>query len=205
VPGPVAIQRISRKGDDKRKPIDLPNGAKALNHTIRKPVLSASVADTVTSILESVVQSGTAVRAQIPGQFAAGKTGTTENYGDAWFVGWNSKITVAVWVGYPDKLVPMRSEFNGQPVAGGTYPAGIWRTFVEAAMRFGYKQKEPKPPAVVVPASPGTTAAPPAATPAPAPATPAPQPAAPTPAPATQAPPAQQPNPPAATGGAAPG
>ena len=41
------------------------------------------------------------------GQFAAGKTGTTSNFGDAWFVGWDSKYTVAVWVGYPDKLVPM--------------------------------------------------------------------------------------------------
>ena len=155
------------------------------------------------------MQSGTAVRAQIPGQFAAGKTGTTENYGDAWFVGWNSKITVAVWVGYPDKLVPMQSEFNGQPVAGGTYPAGIWRTFVEAAMRLGYKQKEPKPPAIVVPASPGTTAAPPAATP---PRRPRPRrrprrshARAATRAGTPQQPPAQQPNPPPATGGAAPG
>ena len=219
VPGPVGIQRISRKGDDKRKPVDLPNGAKAINRTIRKPVLEASVADTVTSILSSVVDSGTATRAQIAGQFAAGKTGTTENYGDAWFVGWNSKITVAVWVGYPDKLIPMRTEFSGQPVAGGTFPAGIWRTFVEAAMRLGYKPKEPKEPELATPVAPSTTA------PAPAQATPAPQPAAPaapapetpaptTPAPTTPAPaapeapatqpPAQQTAPPA-TGGAAPG
>ena len=183
VPGPVGIQRISRKGDDKRKPVDLPNGAKAINRTIRKPVLQASVADTVTSILTSVVDSGTATRAQIAGQFAAGKTGTTENYGDAWFVGWNSKITVAVWVGYPDKLIPMRTEFSGQPVAGGTFPAGIWRTFVEAAMGLGYKPKEPKEPELETPVAPGTVA------PAPAQATPAPQAAAPAaPAPETPAP-----------------
>ena len=59
---------------------------------------------------------------QIPGTFVAGKTGTTENYGDAWFVGWTQEITVAVWVGYPDELKPMETEFNGEPVAGGTYP-----------------------------------------------------------------------------------
>ena len=163
-PGPVGIQRISRKGDDKRKPIDLPDGAKALNRTIHKPVLQTSVADTVTSILQSVVTSGTAVRAQIPGQFAAGKTGTTENYGDAWFVGWNSKITVAVWVGYPDKLVPMKSEFNGQPVAGGTYPAGIWRTFVEAAMAWATSRRSARRRRPRGPSAPAATAAPPAAT-----------------------------------------
>jgi penicillin-binding protein 1A len=212
VPGPVGIQRISRKGDDKHKPIELPGGAKALNRTIRKPVLGTSVADSVTSILQSVVQSGTAVRAQIPDQFAAGKTGTTEDYGDAWFVGWTSKITVAVWVGYPDKLVPMKTEFNGQPVAGGTFPAGIWKSFVESAMALGYKAKEPKPPAAAQPTgpAPAATAAPaaPAATAAPAPApapaqTPAPQPAPPATQPQQQ--PAQQPNPAAATGGASPG
>ena len=49
------------------------------------------------------------------GQFAAGKTGTTSNYGDAWFVGWDSKYTVAVWVGYPNKLIPMTTDFNGGP------------------------------------------------------------------------------------------
>ena len=52
----------------------------------------------------------------------AGKTGTTENYGDAWFVGWTKEYTVAVWVGYPDELKPMETEFQGEPVAGGTYP-----------------------------------------------------------------------------------
>ena len=49
------------------------------------------------------------------GEFAAGKTGTTENYGDAWFVGFNKELTVAVWVGYPDKLKYMETEYGGQP------------------------------------------------------------------------------------------
>ena len=55
-------------------------------------------------LLAGVVSGGTGKAAQI-GEFAAGKTGTTENYGDAWFVGFNKELTVAVWVGYPDKLV----------------------------------------------------------------------------------------------------
>jgi penicillin-binding protein 1A len=82
-------------------------------------------------MLAGVVSSGTGEAAQI-GEFAAGKTGTTENYGDAWFVGFNSELTVAVWVGYPDSLQPMETEYLGGPVAGGTYPAEIWRDLMTA-------------------------------------------------------------------------
>jgi hypothetical protein len=64
----------------------------------------------------------------------AGKTGTTENYGDAWFVGYTPQLAVAVWVGYPDRLEPMETEFNGDPVAGGTFPALIWRSFAKRAL-----------------------------------------------------------------------
>jgi penicillin-binding protein 1A len=96
---------------------------------ITKRVLPPAVANTETSVLETVLEYGTARSAAI-GQFAAGKTGTTSNYGDAWFVGWNSKYTVAVWVGYPNKLVPMTTDFNGNPVLGGTFPALIWHNFM---------------------------------------------------------------------------
>jgi membrane peptidoglycan carboxypeptidase len=73
---------------------------------------------------------GTGKRAAIPTPIA-GKTGTTDNYGDAWFVGYTPELVVAVWVGYPDALRPMLTEFNGEPVAGGTLPAEIWKAFVE--------------------------------------------------------------------------
>jgi len=81
-----------------------------------------------------VLQYGTA-RAAALGQFAAGKTGTTSNYGDAWFVGWDSRYTVAVWVGYPNGLVPMTTAFDGGPVLGGTFPALIWHDFMTSAMQ----------------------------------------------------------------------
>jgi penicillin-binding protein 1A len=113
----------------------LPDGSHHdVNRVMTKPVLPPGIAATETSILETVLQYGTA-RAAAIGQFAAGKTGTTSNYGDAWFVGWDSKYTVAVWVGYPNSLVPMTTQFNGGPVLGGTFPALIWHDFMTSALR----------------------------------------------------------------------
>ena len=98
----------------------------------RDRVVSTKLADVETEILRGVITSGTGTGADTGG-FAAGKTGTTENYGDAWFVGFNKRWTVAVWVGYPDRLRPMETEAGGGPVAGGTIPASIWRDFILAA------------------------------------------------------------------------
>jgi membrane peptidoglycan carboxypeptidase len=86
--------------------------------------------------MQGVVQYGTGVAAQIPGVQIAGKTGTTENYGDAWFVGFTPDIVAAIWVGYPNKLVPMLSEFHGKTVEGGTFPALIWKAFMEKALPY---------------------------------------------------------------------
>ncbi|MGH2911798.1 MAG: penicillin-binding transpeptidase domain-containing protein, partial [Solirubrobacteraceae bacterium] len=126
---PVGIQEVDAGGHT------LPDGHHHdVNDVTLKRVLPSEVAATETSMLETVLAYGTAKAASI-GQFAAGKTGTTSNFGDAWFVGWNKKYTVAVWVGYPDKLVPMTTEFGGKPVFGGTYPALIWHDFMLAAMQ----------------------------------------------------------------------
>src|SRR5437588_526187 len=125
---PVAIQEVQAG------PHALPDGSHVdVNHVVTTPVLPTSVATTETSMLETVLQYGTG-RAAAIGGFAAGKTGTTSNYGDAWFVGWDSKYTVAVWVGYPDKLIPMTTAFNGQPVFGGTFPALVWHQFMTSAL-----------------------------------------------------------------------
>jgi len=126
---PVGIQEVSAEG----RP--LPDGSRLdKNRVLTKQVLPPGVATTETSILETVIQNGTG-RAAAIGQFAAGKTGTTSNYGDAWFVGWDSKFTVAVWVGYPNKLIPMTTDFNGTPVLGGTFPALIWHDFMTSALQ----------------------------------------------------------------------
>ena len=105
------------------------------NAPVATPVLTQGEARLLTSILEGVVRRGTGVRAALPGRAVAGKTGTTDDYGDAWFVGYTPQLAVAVWVGYPNKLRPMLTEFDGEPVAGGTLPALIWREFTGRALR----------------------------------------------------------------------
>ena len=106
-----------------------------VNHPEYKRVMPAWVAQEVGQVLTTVVQSGTATQAAIPGVFAAGKTGTTSNYGDAWFVGWTPQLTVAVWVGYPNKLIPMLTQWDGGPVEGGDFPAAIWHNFMVSALQ----------------------------------------------------------------------
>ena len=93
-------------------------------------------------MLTGVVQSGTGTSAAISGVDVAGKTGTTTNYADAWFVGWTPQLTTAVWVGYPNKLVPMTTQYNGAPVEGGTYPAIIWHNFMVQALQI-LAEREP--------------------------------------------------------------
>ncbi len=105
------------------------------NRPVGKASLTTGEADLLTSILARVVTSGTGKRAALDDRPAAGKTGTTDNYGDAWFVGYTPQLAVAVWVGYPDRLTPMLTEFDGEPVSGGTLPAMIWNSFMTRADR----------------------------------------------------------------------
>ena len=108
--------------------------------------ISSNTAALVDELLQNVVKEGTGRAAQLPdGRPVAGKTGTTENYGDAWFVGFTPNLVTAVWVGYPNKLVPMTTEFHGGPVAGGTYPALIWKSFMETALPYLHKPALPFP------------------------------------------------------------
>jgi penicillin-binding protein 1A len=215
--GPVAIDRVQGGDIDEE------------NERDTRRVFSAEIAQQAKSIMQGVILRGTGTAAQI-GEFAAGKTGTTENYGDAWFVGFNKELTVAVWVGYADELKPMETEYGGRPVAGGTFPAEIWQDFMtawigirdqreaERAAKEGDDDEDGVPPAVQTPApapeaapeeavpqqeqgeQPETQQAPPAQQ-APPP-EPAPQEPPPTPAPQ---PPPEAPAPDPGTSGGAPG
>jgi penicillin-binding protein 1A len=104
------------------------------NRPVYRAALTRDQDALLTSILEGVIRSGTGKRAALPDRVVAGKTGTTENYGDAWFVGYTPQLATAVWVGYPNKLKPMLTEYHGLPVAGGTFPAEIWRVFTQFAL-----------------------------------------------------------------------
>jgi penicillin-binding protein 1A len=107
------------------------------NLPVGRHVLTANTAALVTSLLQGVVRAGTGRNAQLSdGRPAAGKTGTTENYGDAWFVGYTPQLVAAVWVGYPTRLKPMLTEYHGDAVAGGTYPALIWKSFMERSLAY---------------------------------------------------------------------
>ncbi len=113
------------------------------NLPVGRPVLTENTAALLTSLLQSVVTGGTGRQAQLSdGRPVAGKTGTTENYGDAWFVGYTPQLVTAVWVGYPNSLRPMLTEYHGDAVAGGTFPALIWKSFVERALE--YRREPPQ-------------------------------------------------------------
>ncbi|MBA3420762.1 MAG: transglycosylase domain-containing protein [Thermoleophilaceae bacterium] len=137
--GPVAIESV--KG----------GGASDRNRRRERRAFSRETGEQARELMRGVITSGTGTAADPGnGKFVAGKTGTTENYGDAWFVGFNDRYTIAVWVGYPDRIRPMKTEFNGEPVAGGTYPAQIWRDFMLAVGQLE-QERNPQP---VVPETP---------------------------------------------------
>ena len=133
---PKAIRRVEfpdGKSDDLGKPK-------------RKRVISDGVAYEVTKILEQNVQRGTGTRARVVGCPAAGKTGTTDNFNDAWFAGYTPSLAAAVWVGYPNALKEMRS-VHGIQVAGGTFPTQIWGNFMSGAKKDCRQFPPPKNPA----------------------------------------------------------
>jgi len=94
--------------------------------------LEPEVAYAATSVLRGVISGGTARRASI-GRPAAGKTGTSQNYRDAWFVGYTPQLVTSVWVGYYQTETPMRS-VNGIRGFGGTLAAPIWASFMSKAL-----------------------------------------------------------------------
>jgi penicillin-binding protein 1A len=96
-----------------------------------KQVLTPEQAARVTYALQQVIDGGTGKTAAF-GRPAAGKTGTSQQNVDAWFVGYTPKLTAAVWMGYPEGSIPM-TNVQGREVTGGSFPAEIWRKFMTTA------------------------------------------------------------------------
>jgi penicillin-binding protein 1A len=149
--GPVAIEKV-QQGDhvesDQRR---------------TERVYSWQVGQEMRALLRGVVVNGTGTHAQVD-EWSAGKTGTTENYGDAWFVGFTDRYTAAVWVGYPDKLRFMTTEYRGRPVEGGTYPADIWHDMMTSIIAIDQARHPNQKPSKTG-EGPSSAATPPPATP----------------------------------------
>jgi penicillin-binding protein 1A len=121
---PIAIKKVT-----------FPDGkVKDLGKPKRTKVFSDAVTSQAINILRQNVQRGTGTAAQQGGCPVGGKTGTTDNFTDAWFVGFTPKMTTATWVGYPREQIPMRG-VRGIDVAGGTFPTEIWGDYMRVARR----------------------------------------------------------------------
>ena len=92
-------------------------------------VLSPDVARTMTAMLEEVIKFGTGVQARALGRPAAGKTGTTQDYTDAWFIGFTPQVTGGVWVGFDDKQISL-----GKKETGARAALPIWLEFMQSAL-----------------------------------------------------------------------
>jgi penicillin-binding protein 1A len=92
-------------------------------------VVSPDVARTMTAMLEEVIQFGTGIQARALGRPAAGKTGTTQDYTDAWFIGFTPQITSGVWVGFDDKQISL-----GKKETGAKAALPIWLEFMQNAL-----------------------------------------------------------------------
>jgi len=123
---PMAITRVV-----------LPNGKTDTDAGWGKPqrerVIPDWVASTVTRVLAENMLYGTGRGAHLPGHTDAGKTGTTDEYADAWFCGYTPFLEATVWIGYPKGEIPMLN-VHGIAVSGPTFPATIWRLFMQSAI-----------------------------------------------------------------------
>lgn len=106
-----------------------------------EPVLDANIANQVTFAMQQVVDGGTGRAAAVPGVAVAGKTGTTQDAKDAWFVGYTCDLTASVWMGYAggpgEPVVPMQNYRGLDEVHGGDFPAQIWSAFMARALAIG--------------------------------------------------------------------
>jgi len=92
------------------------------------PIMSQQTLGMMNHMLSETVRTGTGRRSALRGRPSGGKTGTSQDFRDAWFVGYTADLVVGIWVGNDDGT-PMRE------VTGGGVPAGIWRDFMETTQR----------------------------------------------------------------------
>ncbi|HET8528143.1 MAG TPA: transglycosylase domain-containing protein, partial [Gaiellaceae bacterium] len=114
----------------------------------RERVVPDWVASTVTQVLEQNMLYGTGRNAHVSGRTDAGKTGTTDDYADAWFCGYTPRLSAAVWIGFPTGEIPML-DVHGAVVSGPTLPAQVWHGYMETAI--GSRPDVPFPPAQTPP------------------------------------------------------
>jgi penicillin-binding protein 1A len=147
--GPVAIEKGLDSDEEGAEPVPDKTGATGVNESIRDQVISPATAEAASSTLATVVTSGTGKRAQT-GEPTWGKTGTTDDNGDAWFCGATPDITACVWVGHAESRESMLTEFGGAPVDGGTIPALIFADVVNAYLAINEEEAETPVPAPIV-------------------------------------------------------
>jgi penicillin-binding protein 1A len=111
-----------------------------------KQVVSPEIAHLVTAMLQGVVSGGTGTAAALGSWPVAGKTGTTQDYTNAWFVGFTRQVSTAVWVGFPGTPDPLSLYFGGS-VFGGTLAAPIWHDYMLKIMAGMPAESFPAPPA----------------------------------------------------------
>ena len=119
---PVAIRRVVFPGGR----VEHPEAADP------QRVISRQVAYQVTRLLRDNITEGTGTAAYTGCAGQAGKTGTTDNYTDAWFSGYQPNLETAVWVGYPQSNSISMTDVHGIVVFGGTFPAEIWHSLYSA-------------------------------------------------------------------------
>jgi len=102
----------------------------------RKPrrVVAEIIADNVTDVLKGVITAGTGRAADI-GRPAAGKTGTSQEFANAWFVGFTPQLSTSVWIGDKTGNVPLMNIKGVERVTGGSIPAATWKAFMSEALK----------------------------------------------------------------------
>ncbi|MFF4751511.1 transglycosylase domain-containing protein [Streptomyces sp. NPDC002514] len=129
---PIAIESISQKIGNEQKSLPVPK-------TKCTRAMNQKTADTVNTLLRGVVDSGTGKEAGLTDRESAGKTGTTDERKNAWFVGYTPNLSGAVWVGSPQQNVEMKNISIGgvyRPlVYGGEVPGPIWKDAMTGALQ----------------------------------------------------------------------